>query len=159
MVHLGMQIAILELNSQVSFVFRWSNRLWQPAEDTEPVIVTAAPIRITLCWQHWEEGKQMHSPMAFKHSGGNTGKGWKLRTASAGHSPLTALLSAAASWDLHAAANHLPQTQTQTFDQQQNIKLQNYLTRNVQVSWGCASRTPACKFLPAVGPSLSSSGR
>lgn len=87
MVHLGMQITILELNSQVSFVFWWSNRLWQPAEHTVSVIVTAAPVRITLCWQHWEEGKQMQSPVAFKHSG----KGWKHRTLSAGHSPVAAL--------------------------------------------------------------------
>lgn len=159
MVHLGMQITILELNSQVSFVFWWSNRLWQPAENTEPVIVTAAPVRITLCWQHWEEGKQMQSPMAFKHSRDNTGKGkgWNLTCAS--HSPAKALLGAAPSWDLHTAANHLRQTQTQIFNQQQNIKLQNYLTRNVQVYWGCVSRTPAYKFLPAGHPSLSPSGR
>lgn len=108
MVHLGMQITILELNSQVSFVLWWSNKLWQPAENTETVIVTEASVRITLCWQHWEEGEQMHSPMAFKHSR----KGWNHGTVSAGHSPVTALLSAAASWDLHVDAKHLHEPDT-----------------------------------------------
>lgn len=146
-----MQITILELNSQVSFVLWWSNKLWQPAENTETVIVTEAPVRITLCWQHWEEGKQMHSPMAFKHSR----KGWNHGTVSAGHSLVTALLSAAASWDLHVDAKHLHEPQTQSFDQQENTELQKYLTRNVLVTLWAA---PAYKFLPAWHPSLSSTG-
>lgn len=148
MVHLGMQITILELNSQVSFVFWWSNRLWQPAENTVSVIVTVRPVRITLCWQQWKEGKQMHIPMAFKHSG----KGWNHGTASAAHSPVTALLSAAASWDLHVDAKHLHQAQTQTFDQQGNTEMQKYLNRNVL---GTVWAAPANKFLPAGHPSLS----
>lgn len=93
----------------------------------------------------------------FKHSGGNSGKGkgWN----HTGHSPARALLSAAPCWDSHAAAKHLCQAQTQIPHQQQNIKLQNHLTRNVPIYWGCVSRAPACSFLPAGCPSLSSSGR
>lgn len=53
---------------------------------------------------------------------------------SAGHSPVTALLSAVASWDLHVGAKHLHQPQTQSFDQQENTELQKYLTRNVLVT-------------------------
>lgn len=49
---------------------------------------------------------------------------------------------------MHAAANHLCQTQTQTFDQQQNIKLQNYFIRNVRFSWGC-EQNPSIQVPPS----------
>lgn len=150
MVHLGMQITILEQNSQVSFVFWWSNRLWQPAENTVSVIVTAAPVRITLCWQHWEEGKQMHSPMAFKHSG----KGWNHRTVSAGNFSVTALLSAAASWDLHVDAKHLHQTRDNLWSAREHW---NAKVLKEKYSWDCVSST-SIQVLPSRTPSLSPTG-
>lgn len=66
--------------------------------------------------------------------------------------PGTALLSAAASWDLLVDAKHLHQAQTQTFDQQESTEMQKYLNRNVGTVWAA----PAYKFLPAGHPSLSS---